>query len=142
MGLGFGLRCWPECLNGSQKAGGRSTKLFSELQCQMGNGKFSIYHLTFLMSLKSKKTELPAVCRLPPASCLLLLLPAPASCRLHVPCSLRRNSSLIAIVSVRRFANRRLSRKSIGKPPGGVFAPNAGLEKIAASCGFNLCGTP
>src|SRR2546425_3192779 len=33
----------------------------------------------------------------------------------HVPCTLTRNSSLIAIVSVRRFANRRLSRKSIGK---------------------------
>src|SRR2546421_7374668 len=89
MGLGFGLRCWPECLNGRQEAGGRSTKLFSELQCQMGNGKFSIYHLTFLMSLKSKKTELPAVCRLPPASCscFLLLLPAPASCSCVLPSS-------------------------------------------------------
>src|SRR6266850_8366016 len=98
----------------------------------MENFPFLIFHFSFCHCRTRKEflPPAPAVCRLP--------LPPDS----HVPCSLTRNSSLIAIVSVRRFANRRLSRKSIGKPPCGVLPPNAGLEKIAASWGFNLCGTP
>src|ERR1051326_2315199 len=60
----------------------------------------------------------------------------------QIACMRKRNSSLSAAMSGKRFENDLVSRSNAGKPPPARFRPYCGLGRIAAICGLRRCVIP